>query len=816
MKLKHVLFSGLLLSVGFTACTNEDFTEISAPVNSSDAIALGENFTIKVGKGAATKAAFDEEKGVYSPYWEEGDKLGAAWVHKVIALDEDDNTIVAKAEPIGSTYKGFYSNSPLTLTEGAGTNEGTFVTVDEANLFAGAYVLYHPYDKTVSMQGDKIPVAIKSYEFDAANPLKNVSENIFSYSPVKFVPGGNQTGEFTLKQVPVLFRLRFTPDEKLNMDLSGGGITINHIVVEASNSSTGNVLVEEGAIETATEPSVDDYNAPAEKEALADIVKYKGGSTVDHLFITTKGTDNDNYKMLVKSEPTKEEFVFSIMPFTGEADKVVIKVVTDKGTYAKTYEASRTADAAYITEFKKAAKEGEVVRVNVVLDVTDPDNVIYTAEEFVDRWNEAVAAGEDAKPLEIGTDLTLEEGLACGNSNAVFTVSGHKLTVPSLDLTSTSKNGVTFNCPLVVEGKLSTSGDSQLQADNLTAAEVDIQGDADLTVAEVENMTIATSGVVKVAGVDDESVIGKITNRGQLTPNTANLKIKELDSTIGALTLTNSYINNGTMTLGNVTATQALENNGTVKLNGTFTGTFNNNAGATLTINADQTAMTLVNAAADATKKLSAAVVNIAAGKTLTAATGKIVNNGGIINVYGNLTEKARAALTQTNDDARINAGKDAVITMYRGGDALAKGYVMILNDKNIVNGTLEPIAFSLNDIEDVVPTSAATVFVNTDIDSDWMDKNSTMNLILNTCNIEFANAANITMTGSFTVAGDVKVKLAQGATSATLKLDNSVKNTIIEGAYLTLCKGFTFYYGTNWVQDGGLDVNGGTAKVKK
>lgn len=811
MKLKHVLFSGLLLSVGFTACTNEDFTEISAPVNSSDAIALGENFTIKVGKGAATKAAFDEEKGVYSPYWEEGDKLGAAWVHKVTALDEDDNTIVAKAELIGSSYDGFYSNSPLTLTEGAGTNEGTFVTVDEANLFAGAYVLYYPYDKTVSMQGDKIPVAIKSYEFDAANPLKNVSENIFSYSPVKFVPGGNQTGEFTLKQVPVLFRLRFTPDEKLNMDLSGGGITINHIVVEASKGGK-DVLVEEGAIQTNLAPTEADYNAPAEDEALADIVKYAGGSTVDHLFITTKGTDNDNYKMVVKSEPTKEEFVFSIMPFKEEADEIVIKVVTDKGTYAKTYTAS---DAAYIAEFKKAAKEGEVVRVNVVLDVTKENDVIYTAEEFVNRWNEAVAAGTDAN-LVIGTDLTLEEGLACGNSNAVFTVSGHKLTVPSLDLTSTSKNGVTFECPLVVEGKLSTSGDSQLKADNLTAAEVDIQGDADLTVAEVENMTIATSGVVEVAGVDDESVIGKITNRGQLTPNTDNLTIKELDSTIGALTLTNGYTNNGTMTLGNVTATQALKNNGTVKLNGTFTGTFNNNTGATLTINADQTAMTLVNAAADATKKLSAAVVNIAAGKTLTAATGKTVNNEGIINVYGNLTEKARAALTQTNDDARINAGKDAVITMYRGGDALAKGYVMILNDKNIVNGTDEPIAFSLNDIEDVVPTSAATVFVNTDIDSDWMDKNSTMNLILNTCNIEFANAANITMTGSFTVAGDVKVKLAQGATSATLKLDNSVKNTIIEGAYLTLCKGFTFYYGTNWVQDGGLDVNGGTAKVKK
>lgn len=826
MKLKHVFFSSLLLSVGFTACTNDDFTEISAPVNTSEAIALGENFTIKVGKGATTKAAFDEEEGVFSPYWEEGDKLGAAWVHKVTALDEDDNTIVTAAGTIGATYEGFYSNSPLALTEGAGSNNGTFATVDEANLFAGAYVLYYPYDKTVSMQGDEIPVAIKSYEFDAANPLKNVSDNMFSYSPVKFVPGGNQTGEFTLKQVPVLFRLRFTPDEKLNMDLSGG-ITINHIVVEARKGGN-DVLVEEGTIKTATEPTVADYNTPAEDEALDDIVKYAGGSTVDHLFITTKGTDNDNYKMLVKSEPTKEEFVFSTMPFTDEADEIVIKVVTDKGTYAKTYTA---ADAAYINAFKKAAEEGGVVRVNVVLDVTDQDDVIYTAEEFVNRWNDAIAAGKDADDLVIGTDLTLEEGLVCGDANAQFTVSGHKLTVPSLDLTSTSTVGVTFDCPLVVEGKLFTSGDSQLTANELTAAEVEIQGDATLTVAEVENMTIATSGVVKVAGVDAESVIGKITNRGQLTPNTTSLTIKELDSTVGTLSL-NNYTNEGTMTLGNVTATGTFENNGEVVLNGTFKGDFenngevtlngvfdgefNNNAGATLTINANQAKMILTNNAADTDEELPAAVVNISAGKILTAASSYTVTNNGIINVYGKLTETNAAVLTQGNDDARIIAkSNEAVITMAASGTALTNGYVMILTNSNIVNGTGDRIAYECTDSKVKVPTYANYIFVSTDIASTWLNSYKAKNLILNDCNIEFnTKNPNITMTdGTFTVAGDVTISLAKGVASASLTLSSTVSNnnSINKGASLTLCEGFSFYYGTKWTQDGALAPNGAT-----
>ena len=79
MKLKYVLFSGLLLSVGFTACTNEDFTEAISPV-STDGIALDE-VTVNVGNGVDTKAALGSD---YKPTWEEGDLLGAARFHWVL------------------------------------------------------------------------------------------------------------------------------------------------------------------------------------------------------------------------------------------------------------------------------------------------------------------------------------------------------------------------------------------------------------------------------------------------------------------------------------------------------------------------------------------------------------------------------------------------------------------------------------------------------------------------------------------------------------------------------------------------------------
>lgn len=799
MKLKHVFFSSLLLSVGFTACTNDDFTEISAPVNTSEAIALGENFTIKVGKGATTRAAFDKEEGAFIPYWEEGDKLGAAWVHKVIALDEDDNTIVAEVGTIGSAYKGFYSNSPLALTEGAGTNDGTFATVDEANLFAGAYVLYYPYDKTVSMQGEEIPVAIKSYEFDAANPLKNVSDNMFSYSPVKFVPGGNQTAEFTLKQVPVLFRLRFTPAEELNMDLSDG-ITINHIVVEARKSGS-DVLVEEGAIETATEPTKADYNAPAEDEALADIVKYAGGSTVDHLFITTKGTDNDNYKMLVKSEPTKEEFAFSIMPFTKEADEIVIKVVTDKGTYAKTYEASIPEDAAYIAEFKKAAKEGEVVRVNVVLDVTDPDYVIYTAEEFVDRWDDAIAAGKQVE-LQIGTPLTLTDELVCNNTTADVKVTGDKLTVPSMNLQTTSKNGIEFENAVVVEGKLFTTGNAKLTTTDLTAETVEIQGDANLTVAEVKEMSIATSGVVTVAGKDTESTIGKIVNRGQLTPDVTKLTIESLDSADGSLAFRSNFTNKGTMTLGNTTVPVGVSfnNEGTVYLKGTFTGSFNNKAGAILNIqnaNVEPSTniltinkMSLTNEAANVATNKDAAEVNI--GKYVVVATettnAEITNNG-IIKVAGTLTETTDQDLEQNAGGEIIVTDKDAVINLIN--TTPLNGYVVILNDNNVPSTvTNEPIAYSLTATTGVtVPSKATTIFVNCAVKAS--DLKTTLSLTAK--DLVFYNNITLdealTLTGDFTVAGNVTVNNStdDGELALTLKSDKA--NKIAKGATLSLSK---------------------------
>ena len=816
MKLKYVLFSGLLLSVGFTACTNEDFTEVTAPVNTSEAIALGEGYTITVNNGAATRAAFDSK---YTPSWEEGDKLGAAWFHQINkdGFDEEKGEVKNNGcGPVaGGTFGGFYSNATMNLTAGAGTLDGTFTAQDNSALSAGAYVLYYPHNgKSTDLVKDALPVELKSYDIDCANPLKNINDNMFAYSTVKFLEGEYATNDFTLSQVPVLVRLKFTPGKVLNNELVGG-IAIENIVIEA-NDGTNSVLATTGKITAEKAPNAQNYN----KNDWTGIVKYASAKyneegMANNLFITVAGSDNDNYKLLKNGEPTKNEFIFSILPFSAKAKNVVIKVVTEKGVYKAEYD---DTDTKFINEFNNAVNEGSQVAVNVTLDMKETDNVIYTARDFKTAWDEAVAAGDEADDIVIGTDLELTEPLAVNDGDAKFTVKSdkgaYKLTVPSMDVTMTDNvDGVTFDnsIELVVKDALYVDADAILNAKNLTAKTVTVDGKADLTVKEIEDVEIVAGGVLTVAGVaGEESTIASIENRGTLTPG-ADLTIEAMDSDRGTLVLNADFTNNGEMTLGAINAgSHKFINNGTVTLNGAYTGTFENNAGATLNINATQTSMNLTNAAADATKKLAAGVVNVAVSATLQGDAGYIITNNGIINVAGALVENAGGSIVQnSSDDARIIAQSEKAGIVLVAGASITKGYIVILVETQITNPNNQ-VAYNLTDEEAVVPASAGTVFVNTDIDGTWLTTNASKNLIIYDSNIELADDADVILTGTFTVAGDATVSLVSGADNATLTLGSGA-NKIDLGASLTLCKGLTFKTGTNWTQEGTFTPNGAT-----
>lgn len=839
MKLKYVLLSGLFISA-FSACTNEDFTEVSTPVNTGSAIALGEGYTVQIGKdNALTKALFNDQ---YNPTWEKTDTLGAAWVHMVTEFDENYDVITCS--PIGGSYGGFYSNHPFSLTAGEGTNSGTFKTV--TNAFAGAYVLYYPYDKNVAMTGSEIPVGIKSYEFDAENTLKHVSENMFSYCPVKFVPGGNQTGEFHLNQIPVLFRLSFRAAKELNMDLSKGGITIKNIVLEAKKGGLNgqNVLVADGKIIGGTEPDEDCYNEINNKN-LNNIVKYTNDGNVDHLFITVSNSENDDYKLLEKDVLTKKPFIFSTLPLSAAADYVTIKVVTDKGVYAKTYDANVQSEKAVVEGFNRAAYEGgkkpgetvgQPITLNVTLNVTVQDDVIYTTDTFMERWEEAIASEEKAT-LEVGTDLVLPEGLTCENVNADITVKGHKLTIPSLNFAKAK--GIAFENEEVEVENVMSSGSAEITIKNLIAKNVEIAGQGTLRAKNIETLTVASSGVVSLSGVDADSKVKTINiEEGSTVSGTLNLDASSLQ--IGTLTgaaksslfLSANMTNKGNMTLGVVnTGTYTFTNEGTISVKGQYSGKITNSADATATFDVDGSATITNNGTVtlngtqtgavtntkdavlyvnkdNSFRLTNAGTVNIAKDAELTAATGKTVANTGIINVTGKLTETATTALTQTAEDAQIVVkDANAKITMFNSGNPLAQGCIIILNDNNIVNGSSEPTVFEMTSATATV-ADAATIWVKYNAKSSELASLLSKNLTFYN-NLELTGA--MTIGGNFIVAGNTTVT-AKAAYKLTITKDKV--NEIKAGAKLALSKNVTIAgstTGTKLIATGDFSKGEGT-----
>lgn len=782
MKLKYVLLSGLFLSTAFVACTNDEFAEFSVPANTDGTIALGENYTISVAKVEAdTKAIFNEN---LKPVWVEDDQIGAAWVHQVTKFDKDTYE-VSECGPIGTEYKGLYSNHPFDLIEGAGTNDGKFKTV--TNAFAGAYILYSPYNPDVKMTTGSIPVNIKKYEFDAKDVRKAISENMFSYAPVKFVPGGNQTGTFWLEQVPVLFSLRFTADEKLNMDLTKGGITIQNIVVEAYKG-TITKLVSEGKVVTDKAPAKENYN---KENGLSELVKYEAEKNANNLFITALNTNNDDYKLLEKGKATVKPFIFSALPFSDEVDRVVVKVVTDKGVYKKEY--AGAANKKYLDEFNRAKEEGGQVSVNVILDVTEKDDVIYTAEEFMKRWK-AACANKDGETLTIGTPLELAEALTCNDAKANVIIEGEKLTVPSMDLQAA--NGIEFKNELVVTGDVLATGETELIAADLTAKNVKIQGQADLTVRSIEELTITSSGDAELAGVADGGEIASVTIqegktvKGKMSLDATNLDIEGLTSN-GEITLGANFTNEGEMEIKGIDAgSYTFTNKGTVHLNGTFNGTaeFINEAGAVLNVNANNT-MKLTNNEADPTENLPAAIVNIAKESTLTGDATNVIANNGIINVSGKLTESANGGLVQTDDNARINAVTEEAVITLENTTALTNGYVMILADSNVEDVTGEPIAYIMNKADASVPSKATTIFVNYAAKASEIKGNATKDLVFSK-DITLDEA--LTLSGKFIVAESITIKTTVEA-GATLTLSTTANYNVVKaGKTLTVAKGVT------------------------
>lgn len=677
MKLKHVFFSSLLLSTAFVGCTNDEFAENIA-ADTTEAIALGEGFTIDIANADADAETRAEFLGGYStgynPVWKAGDIVGAAWFHQVTKIDEKN--LVANCQEM-SPARYLFSNHQFALKSGAGTNKGEFEC--NTNAFAGAYILYYPWTD-FSMTNGEIPVKLASYEMDCTSgkELDAVNKNMFSYGVGKLVPGGKQTQDLAMHQIPVLYMLNFEAKDQKFLGLLDK-MTIEMVVVEAKKGGSS-VLRTTGKItapnETACPINKDSYNKNELPEA-----KYVGVGETDHISIDLLNSDNAAYKITSLNKRTEKPFIFSALPFSEAADEITFKIVcTDgNGTYvfAKTYKADGNKEIVDIinngsgNSKKGAADEGGIVKGSITIDVLEEDDVVYTAEQFKEKWAAAMAAeaNSDALTIKLGHNIDLsEEDLVFNQANNQTVIikdecDEHYLTVKNLTLTG--EGTLKVEAPLNVEETLKSDAYTEIKATEgqavLKAKTIIAEGTAAYKVESAELLDIAASGEVTLSGREAGSTIERV-------------KVRKTGTKWGTLAVSNFTItdleNEGALTVDeevNVKEGGTITNSNRVALKGDFTnyGTFNhegvmsftaknkftNAEGAELNINAALTNATVIENSAAKNGK-PAGVINVAKNVTWTVGAAGALVNAGTINVAGTLTENKNgsAGITTASD----------------------------------------------------------------------------------------------------------------------------------------------------------------------
>lgn len=693
MKLKHVLFSSLFLSAGLVACTNDEFAEIKTPsADVENGISLGEGFTIsgmKFAETPDTKAYFEANNGSLNAYWEETDVVGAAWYNMVREIDKETGLVTASSG-INKEF-AYFSNTDFNFLEFVGNDESRANFRANTNVMAGAYVMYCPWDESVAQVSSAIPVKrefpctvdlTEGHEFDA------VSERMFSYGVAAFVPGGRQTRYFQLKQVPVLYRLRFGAEKMQLVNLENNPLVIDRIIFEAYDDR-GSVLTTEGTV-IPTQLTSEDYNNYIEwlEEGDATVAnplpaaKYNRSEegVVGHYTIVLNNSDQPAYRIDALDKPglTDGAVVFSALPFLRPATKVVVKIITSDGmNLEKVY-----IDDENLKIFNEAYKEGGFVMNDIYVDTQTEENTIYTRDQFLAQWNDAVE-NERTATLTIADPVMLEDvALSTPDLNgANITINIKRgdnadLTIGSIDLQG--KGSLTINSNVVVKGNVRSWSNNKLTiTGELEANDIRVGGKAELRVKKMNSLYVEDSGEMTLTVSDnaERADIGNITVEGDGELTMAGGFITSINGGNKPITLNNEVTNYGNFD-------GALEGTGIFVNEGTFNGAvasgvkFTNEAGAKATIANTENAsnVTLVNEAAADGKDAGVVTIQNSERVSLTLANGS--TNNGVINVVSGTMTGAYA----NKEAGRIYVEADATVGVGSRQTVTNNGWI-VLND---------------------------------------------------------------------------------------------------------------------------------------
>lgn len=637
MEFKHILFSSLVLSTTFVACTNEEFLIEDVQNSTKDAVSLGEGFTISGNfAGPASRAIYEETvdgtKVSIKSKWEPTDSVGGAWY-------------AAWTSGTGNSAQGFFfgtpnrfaSNHPFTRVNKEGTVESAdFAT--NTNVFAGKYVLYFPFDSSVKATAESIPVKMSTAQtMDVAAPMQHVNDAMFFYTNTEYTTGGAQKENFEMSPIPVIYRLTFKAAEGARGIV---GKNIQTVIVE-----TNNKLYSEGKVSVTGSTYVQGK------------ANYSGVTGTSVYTLTLKGNEgNADYQISAVGTDggMKKPFYLSVLPANEEITELTLKVVADDGkVYSATIDGLDTDDLKNVKS--ELTSEGGLFAANVTLTAqAEAGDKIYNESQFVAAFEEAVKSG-NSETIELGADLVLDE-LSLNTQGANITINGAKLTVKTLDVQDgnlTVDNLVAENATVGMYGTLSTTATN-------VSGKLEVGGNATLGgVESLNSVLVRRKGTISVTGESNSQVKGAFTSEVESDVTLNNIILAGTNSLNGEITTTTgkvtfkgatTFAKDAVVTLSEDTDfTGNLTNNGAITLNTSKTANFTNltNAG-TITIG-NSTGGT-ANFNGTTTNKgelavgLSATAVNIGSGNNaasavfnnegvITIATGKTITNNGTMNM---------------------------------------------------------------------------------------------------------------------------------------------------------------------------------------
>lgn len=551
MKVKHLLFSSIFLSMGFAACTNE-VEEFASQTPDYPGIELGEDFTINVTNSdfaadSETRAAFEQVGTKWIPAWGKDangnpDAIGAAWFSK---FKYDENRNATGATSVYTALDEYGSNAKFVW-------QGEQSFKSEAVSKLGAYVLYYPFNENLTDDMTQIPVVgiPANQPFDVENPTEQVTKNITAANVVVFDESGANAPEFTIQQIPNLYALSFNIQNEELMSLTDD-INITHVMVEAVANDGKGAIYTNGYIEPSTfDPSNKYYNGTEKNSAYIPVIEFYGTDRTDRMIVTVNNSNEDYWITETGAENGTKQFFFSMLPVlpTSSEDpdapvlkQLTFKVIAKVGSKTMVFEKPVDLNKTYVG---RMAQTGETIALNVGLTNSSTFDGIYSVEQFIEYWN----AGETNFNLQIPLDLTnlaeYEGGedvnFALAEDKAV-TFSNMKVTLPTIS------GNYTF------ENEVSIIGDATLVG-GAVEKPFNVTGNLTVDATSVKSMTIGAGTI----GVEGQKVGGKLTTKGTVKigkiVTTGNVDVVNGKLTLGSKSVINGsvsvrYDKNGTTTL---------------------------------------------------------------------------------------------------------------------------------------------------------------------------------------------------------------------------------------------------------------------------